>query len=156
MHFSGFNSVMRTVFSSLALGLLVSATAFAALNPVNKTDKGLALDGYDAVAYFMKQQAVRGNRNFTLEWNGATWRFSTLANKETFEKNPQRYAPQFGGYCSWAVGHNYTANGDPEAWTIIDNKLYLNYDKSVREMWLKEIPDLIKKGERNWPRLLKK
>ena len=77
------------------------------------------------------------------------------ANRDDFAKAPDKYAPQFGGYCAWAVAHNYTAGIDPEAWRIVDCKLYLNYSKDVQKKWEADIPGFIKAGTENWPKLKK-
>jgi hypothetical protein len=84
----------------------------------------------------------------------ATWRFASAENRELFIKDPQKHAPQFGGYCAWAVGHGYTANIDPEAWRIVDGKLYLNYSKGVQKMWEQDRGRWIEAGHANWPGLL--
>jgi hypothetical protein len=84
---------------------------------------------------------------------GATWRFSSVENRDQFIAAPERFAPQFGGYCAWALGHGYTAPSDPEAWEIIDGKLYLNYDRSVRAEWLKDARNWIQRGNHHWPSL---
>jgi YHS domain-containing protein len=126
------------------------------VDPVNKNNKNLALRGYDAVAYFTGGKLAAGRAEFQHKWQDAIWYFSSAANRDAFAKNPEKYAPQYGGYCAWAVAHNYTADGDPQAWKIVDGKLYLNYNLQVREMWEKAIPTYIKKGDENWPRLVKK
>ncbi len=136
--------------------VMPDATASAGIDPVNKGEDGEAIHGYDAVAYFTEGKPVRGDEAYAHEWMGATWYFSSDANKVLFIKEPNKYTPQYGGYCAYAVGNNYTANGDPIAWSIVDNKLYLNYNKKVREMWSKDKSDLIRKGDANWPGLLKR
>ncbi len=118
--------------------------------------KGVAVGGYDPVAYFTAGRAMRGLPTLTTEHEGATWRFATAANRDLFLADPTRYAPQFGGYCAWAVANNYTAKGDPEAWTVHDGKLYLNYNESVRKNWAKDIPGNVRKGNSNWPKVLEK
>lgn len=117
---------------------------------VNVDSKGLALDGYDAVAYFKENLPREGKAEFTADYNGAKWQFSSAENREAFTKEPAKYAPQYGGYCAWAVGHNYTAQGDPQAWKIVDDKLYLNYNKEVQAKWQQEIPKYIGDGDKNW------
>ena len=145
-----------TLVLVLIAGLvLVAAPAAHALSPVNKTLLGgLALDGYDPVAYFTDGKPVEGTKEFTLDWSGATWRFASEAHRDEFRKAPEKYAPQYGGYCAWAVSQNYTADSDPEAWTIIDGKLYLNYDRKILEKWKLDIPGNISKADGNWPKLL--
>jgi YHS domain-containing protein len=117
---------------------------------------GLALGGYDAVSYFIDSRAVKGEERFEVEWNGARWRFASAEHLERFKAEPARYAPQFGGYCAWAVSRGYTASGDPTAWSVVDGRLYLNYSASVRSMWEKDKPGNIAKGNANWPGVLEK
>lgn len=123
---------------------------------VNTSSDGLAVRGYDAVAYFTLQNAVEGNPQFTYAWNGAKWIFSSAENLEKFRANPAAYAPQFGGYCAYAVSHGHTADGDPQAWKVVDGKLYLNYSPEVKQMWEKEQDKFIKDGETNWAQFLVK
>lgn len=127
-----------------------SAVADAAFDPINKTQQGLALRGYDAVAYFAVDKAIEGSPRYEYVWQGAKWLFSSVENLEKFKAAPETYAPQFGGYCSFAVSNGYTADGDPNAWKIVDGKLYLNYSPEVRTLWEKEQSERIKKGEHNW------
>ncbi|MEW6131411.1 MAG: YHS domain-containing (seleno)protein [Acidobacteriota bacterium] len=124
------------------------------LDPVNKVDGNLALKGYDVVAYFTEGKAVEGATEFTYDWQGARWQFVNAANREAFMQAPEKYAPQFGGYCAWAVGHGYTANGDPTAWKIVNGKLYLNYNQKVKEKWEQDEANLIKQGDENFPGFL--
>jgi YHS domain-containing protein len=116
----------------------------------------LAIDGHDAVAYFKTGQPVKGAQEHAVTWNGASWRFASAENKAAFEANPQAFAPQYGGYCAWAVSEGYTAKGDPKHWRIVDGKLYLNYNAAVQTNWAKDIPARISKGDKNWPSVLGK
>lgn len=150
-------SILSRLFSVVALcGALFSApVAFARDAEVyTGTFSSLAAGGYDAVAYFKVGRPVAGNGQFSTEYKGATWRFSSKENLEAFRTNPAAYAPQYGGYCVWAVAQGYTASGDPEVWKIVNGKLYLNYDRSVQAKWEKDIPGFIAKGDRNWPDVL--
>jgi YHS domain-containing protein len=115
----------------------------------------LALDGYDAIAYFKTGKPEKGSADHAVTWNGATWQFSSAENKAAFEAEPEAYAPQYGGYCAWAVSEGYTAKGDPSHWRIVGGKLYLNYNASVQRTWEKDIPSRIAKGDKNWPAVLK-
>lgn len=137
---------------TLALG---AALAKDPVDPINKTKSGLALKGYDAVAYFTKSTPTKGSPEFTHSWNGATWQFASAANRDSFAQDPTRFAPQFGGYCAWAVSKNYTADADPTAWKIVDGKLYLNYNQEVQKMWSQDIPGRIQAASKNWPTLHK-
>lgn len=121
---------------------------------VNVNAEGVALHGHDAVAYFTDGAAVPGGARFEHQWNGARWRFSSAANRDTFAKAPEKYAPQFGGYCSWAVSRNYTADVDPKAFAVVNGKLYLNYSTDVQTRWRVDRDGNITKAEGNWPGLL--
>lgn len=140
----------------IALGLALTAAApAAAAEPAVFADwRGRAIRGYDPVAYFTEGRPVEGSKDFTHEWMGATWYFASAANRDAFAAEPERYAPQYGGYCAFAVANGSTASIDPEAWRIVDGKLYLNYSKSVFAKWLKDIPGYISKADANWPRVI--
>jgi YHS domain-containing protein len=147
----------RKTFSFLTAGLLAALvlTAAAKVHPVNKNRKGVAIKGYDPVAYFEQNGPLKGKSDFAHDWNGASWWFSSAANRDTFAAAPEKYAPQFGGYCAWAVSNGYTADTDPDAWRVVDGKLYLNYNKEVQRMWLQDVRKRIEDGNRNWPALHK-
>ena len=125
------------------------------VEPVYKFQGRLALNGFDAVAYFNEGLPVKGSSQFSHQWNGAIWHFASETNRDSFASHPLKYAPQYGGYCAWAVGHGYTAKGDPQAWKIVDDKLYLNYDLDVKARWEQDIPTYISRAENNWTRFLK-
>lgn len=142
-------------FAVLAASLFAAVPASAREAEVyTGTFSSLAVGGYDAVAYFKIGKPVEGTAQFATEYKGATWRFASNENLDAFKANPTAYAPQYGGYCAWAVSQNYTASGDPNVWKIVNGKLYLNYDKSVQAKWEKDIPGLIAKAEKNWPGVL--
>lgn len=152
------NIVTRISKSALiVVGLLiVSFQTFAAEPPVFTGRGEFAINGYDAVAYHKQQKPVKGNSEFTAQWNGAKWRFASDENRSLFESDPERWAPRYGGYCAWAVSNNYTAKTDPDAWSIVDDRLYLNYNRRIRKKWSKDIPGNIKRADANWPEVLKK
>ena len=139
----------------IAAPLLAAPDAALAGKAPVYSSSGAAIRGYDPVGYFKQNRPVRGSNSHTSTWNGATWRFASAENKAAFDANPARYAPQFGGYCAWAVSQGYTASTAPDAWTIYNGKLYLNYSKSVRARWEQNKPGNIAKGNRNWPGVLK-
>lgn len=132
-----------------ALSLAGEARVFSGSVP------GVAINGYDAVAYFAEETPVRGSEAFTYAWNGATWRFASAENRDAFAEDPEKYAPQYGGYCAYAVARGYTAKTEPEAFSIVDGKLYLNYSLQVRAVWSKDITGYVAKGDANWPAVLK-
>ncbi len=141
--------------------LLASAMASLALpaaadEPPIYAVSRLAIQGYDPVAYFTEGKPVEGSEAHQLMWMGATWRFASAANREAFERNPQRFAPQYGGYCAYAASQGYVAPTDPSAFTVHDGKLYLNYSRQVRGIWEKDIPGFVKSADTHWPKPLKK
>ena len=113
-----------------------------------------ALSGYETVAYFTDGKPVKGSKKFKTEYKGAEWRFSSQENLDKFLANPTAFAPQYGGYCAWAMGRGYTAEGNPKHWKIVDGKLYLNYDASVKKEWEVDIPGFIAKADVNYPNLV--
>ena len=115
-----------------------------------------AIRGHDVVAYFTQGKPVEGKRDFSHQWNNTTWRFASAGHRDLFAANPEKYAPQYGGWCAWAVSQGYTASVDPTAWRIVDGKLYLNYSKSVQSQWVQNIPGNIAKGDANWPGIKQK
>jgi len=125
------------------------------VEPVNRNSQGVALKGYDVVAYFDPGKATKGSAQFSHPWNGAMWWFTSPANRDRFASAPEKFAPQFGGYCAWAVSNNYTADADPEAWKIVDGKLYVNYNRDVQKKWEKEVDQRIANASKNWPNLHK-
>lgn len=148
---------MKTAFSTFAALVLLSAlsTPASAAPAVNADKDGLALRGYDPVAYFVSDKAIEGKASISHEHNGITYHFASADNRHKFIKNPAAYLPQYGGYCAWAVSRGYTANTDPTAWKIVDGKLYLNYNHKVKAQWVKDIPGNIAKANKNWPALKK-
>jgi YHS domain-containing protein len=142
--------MIRIILLAVSLALLVPAAAFAK-DPVNESFLGVAIDGADPVAYFDESRHVEGSSDYEVEWQGATWRFANADRRDRFQAEPEKYAPQFGGYCAWAVSQGYTAPIDPEAFSIVDGKLYLNYDEDIQAKWRKDQAALIAAAEKNWP-----
>ena len=143
----------------LATLLVVAFTnapeAYAADEIYTGTFSNNAVSGYDAVAYFSQQKAVRGSEQFTTDYKGATWLFSSQENRDAFVKNPDKYAPQYGGHCAYAVAKNDLVSADPEAWKIVDGKLYLNYDHDIQKEWEMKQAEYVSKADANWPELNK-
>lgn len=117
-------------------------------------DAGLAIRGTDPVAYFAEGAAISGRPEFAYSWRNATWQFASAENRDLFAANPEQYAPQYGGFCAWAVSEGYTASIDPEAWRIVDGRLYLNYSQGVQRQWEQDIPGNISRADENWPGVL--
>jgi YHS domain-containing protein len=147
---------MRMLLTLLTAVLLGGAAGAQAPVMMNRTEAKLGNHGYDVVAYFTQGEAVKGSPSFEHEWNGATWRFASAAHRDAFKRDPEAYAPQFGGFCAWAVSRNYTADVDPEAFAIVDGKLYLNYSKLVQLRWGMDRKGNIAKGHENWPKIAAK
>jgi YHS domain-containing protein len=141
----------------LAFAPVVIATPAYAAKPAVSVGfaSNAAVRGYDTVAYFTAGAPTKGDARYTTMWNGAQWSFSSAANRDLFKANPERYAPQYGGYCAWAVSQGYTAGIDPTAWKIVDGKLYLNYNREIQQRWEKNIPGNIAAANKNWPSVLK-
>ena len=140
---------------ALALGF---AAAASAADPVYTGLLGnTAVSGYDAVAYHTDRNAVEGKEQFSAEWNGARWQFASQAHLDAFKAEPAKYAPQYGGYCAYGVGEkNYLVKSDPQAWDIVDGKLYLNYDLGVQKLWKADRNKLIKQADERFPTLVSK
>ena len=117
---------------------------------------GVAIRGTDPVSYFKENRAVKGSPSFTATYKGSVFRFASAANRDEFSAAPERYAPQYGGFCAYAVAMGYKASIDPDAFTIVDGRLYLNYNKPTEVLWRKDIPGYIRKGDANWPAVSKK
>ncbi len=141
------------IVSPLALLVAGSLPARAAENLVFATD-GIAINGTDPVGYFTQSQAVPGSPEFSLDWNGARWLFASAENRAAFEAAPEAMAPRFGGYCAFAVSRGYVAPSVPEAWTVFEDRLYLNFSTGVRRRWRKDMVANIAKAEANWPGVL--
>jgi YHS domain-containing protein len=141
------------VSRKLALvAVLLFALPAAAKSPVNKTLLGgTAVKGYDVVAYFEDGRALEGSSDFEVEWHGATWRFASAEHRDRFAADPQRYAPQYGGYCAYGMAKGKAVGIDPQAWTIVDGKLYLNYSKKVQALWEQDVPGYVARADANWP-----
>lgn len=134
------------------LFLLTLACAASAEDEVFVTDSA-AIRGHDPVAYFTEGKPVPGDPEIRHEWNGATWLFASAANRDRFAAEPARYAPQFGGFCAYGLSRGYKVGTDPAAFTIHNDKLYLNYSLPVRATWLQDTDAYVKKGEDNWKTL---
>ena len=136
--------LVRTLLGAL---LLAASTLSLAAAPVNTLKRGLisdsatgvAINGYDTVAYFTDKKAVKGSDANTFAWNGASWKFASKEHLDLFKASPEKYAPQYGGYCAYGVSQGYLVSIEPEQFTVLDGKLYLNYDASVQKKWTKDI-----------------
>lgn len=143
--------VATAIFFSMAVPSLAEAKS-----EIYKNWQGVAIKGYDPVAYHKQGKPAKGANKYELNWKDAKWRFASAEHRDLFKADPETYAPRYGGYCAWAVSQGYTASVDPEnAWTIFEGKLYLNYNIDVKKKWQMDIPGNIKKADANWPGVLK-
>lgn len=115
-----------------------------------------AIKGYDTVAYFTQEKPVEGKEGITAEYQGVTWRFVSEENKALFEKNPEKYAPQYGGYCAYAMSRGDFAKIEPEAWIIINGKLYLNYNSKIQKEWDEDRLGYIQSANAAWEKVIAK
>ena len=120
------------------------------------TVKGFAIKGYDAVAFFTLKKGEKGSEQFSYDWKGSKWLFSSKENLDLFKSDTETYAPQYGGYCAWGMKNGYKAKTDPaNAWIIHNGKLYLNYNQSIKNKWLKDKNGYIKTADENWKKKVK-
>lgn len=139
--------------------IITSTTVLAADPPIYSHKTKGAIKGIDVVAYYKLspgQPAVKGLDEFSYEWKGATWKFSNEEHLNAFIKTPEAYMPQYGGYCAFALGHNFTTSSRPDSWSIIDGKLYLNHNKVSYKKFQLDTIGMIAKADRNWPQVLTK
>jgi hypothetical protein len=134
--------------AAAALALLAAPPALAgSVNEVN----GLAIKGYDPVAYFTEGRAVDGSPTITATHEGATFEFASAANRDLFAADPARYALQYRGFCAFGASRGYKADTDPRAFTVVNGKLYLNYNLEVRDEWSRDVPGHVARADANWP-----
>ncbi len=132
--------------------ILASITTVSAASPINTLEKsgffgykdsGIAIRGYDTVAYWTLGEPAEGSDDYTTEWMGATWKFASEEHLDLFTGNPEKYAPQYGGYCAYGVSQDYLVKIEPDQWSIVDDRLYLNYDAKVQRTWKMDMPGYI-------------
>lgn len=145
---------MITRRTALATLLAAAATPALASRPeIYKSNENVAVNGYDVTAYFTEANHVQGLPEFSAEWLGATWLFASAEGLARFTAAPESYAPQYGGHCAYAASKNALASTVPEAWTIIEGKLYLNFSLGVRDLWRRDFELYIEQANANWPGL---
>lgn len=151
------NNNLRTLCLVLIFAILAIAAPSVAesKSEINQNWRGIAIKGYDPVAFHTQGAPAKGSREYEFEWKDAKWRFASGEHRDLFSANPEKYAPKYGGYCAWAVAEGYTAGVDPEnAWNIVDGRLYLNFNVEIKQKWEKDIPGHIKRADANWPAVL--
>ena len=146
---------IRYAYMVTALLLFLSGCTSLDKHPVY-AEEGVAINGYDPVAYFVENAPVKGEPQFTTEHEQVMWRFSSAENQAKFEHEPMRYLPRYGGYCAYAMSHGFVVDTVPEAFSVINDKLYLNYSLGVRENWLEDTKGYIEEADRQWRKKLSK
>ena len=139
---------MKSIFSIALFALSVTYSMAQTTSYFNSN--GVAIRGYDPVAYFTENKPVEGSKQYNFSWQGTEWHFKSQENLDAFKANPDKYAPQFGGYCAYGVSEDHKSPTEPAAFTIVNDKLYLNYNKRVKQMWMKDTKARIEKAESNW------
>ena len=154
--------------SALSAAILFVGVCLLTINAVSESDGdtaagssikfyaysgGVAAGGYDVVSFFTEARAVKGAPENFAEWGGEKWHFASAENRAAFLKNPLHYIPQYGGHCAYGVSQGYLVRGDPQAWSIHDGKLYLNYNKNIRIAWLAAATEFITQSIPNWQKL---
>lgn len=155
----GKKEMLKNIFTIITL-LFITSCAGAKIGGggvnTHKVDgvRNVAIKGYDPVAYFRSLKPIKGSSEHSLKWNGATWFFVSEQNKQSFEINPERYAPQYGGYCAYGISvPERKIDIDPQAWNIHKGKLYLNYTPNTQDIWKENKEDHIEAADKNWPRI---
>lgn len=156
-------SLQRRIVLTLGAAAMLASTAVFAAPPINTLKGGLfggrtdtAILGYDTVAYFTDGKPVKGQDAFVTEWMGAKWKFASQSHLDLFKASPEKYAPQYGGYCAYGVSQDNLVSIEPDKFKVEGGKLYLNYDAGVQATWLKDVSGYIKQADAKFPALLKK
>ncbi len=143
-----------TTFKSIALAasltLATVGAALAAGPEINASSTGLALQGYDPVAYFTLGEPTKGSWKITTTYDDATYRFASEEHKAAFEADPAAFLPEYGGYCAFGAAMGFKFDGDPNHWKIVDGELFLNISQDIQERWVKDIPGFVEKADANW------
>ena len=150
---------LHAFFLAIGLALFMAlapaqASAQSADPIYTSKSSNIAVGGYDTVAYFTQSDAVKGSSDFQTTYKGAQFLFSSQQNLDTFMASPEKYAPQYGGYCAWAIAHDKTAKGNPKYWAVVDGKLYLNLSRGIQKKWKKNQAEFIQDADTNYPNLV--
>ncbi len=146
---------MKKLYLTAIFALVTVFLIFSQNNKgkIYSTSSG-AIKGYDPVAYFTMDTAVKGEDDLIYQWKGADWHFVNEKNKDLFMENPEKYAPEYGGYCAYAMAEGKRVKIDPEAWSVVDEKLYLNYSRNIQDKWMKQMNEYITEADREWKELM--
>jgi len=148
---------MKYLLATLGLIFALSlGTQAKEIKPINSGITKVAIKGYDTVNYFTEKKPAKGSKEFSTSYMGATWHFKNQVHLDLFNASPEKYAPQYGGYCAYAVSQNDTAKIDPTQWTVLENRLYLNYNKKIQKKWNADRANYITLANVNWQKFKKK
>ncbi|KIC13769.1 twin-arginine translocation pathway signal protein [Leisingera sp. ANG1] len=150
------NVILRLVLMAAAVLFLSMPDTVRAEPAVFSSRSGVAIGGYDAVAFFERGAAEQGRRSHAVMWKGVVWRFASSRNQALFEANPRAYAPAFGGYCAYAMSRGQLHEGNPQLWAIVDGDLYLLNNRRVLVLWQADTAQMIAAGHIHWPAILRK
>lgn len=140
-----------TLLGAIVLGTVISTGGIAASDGRIYAEDGVAISGADPVAYFERGEATQGRPEHSYQWRGVEWHFANAEHRAMFADNPQKYAPEYGGWCAWAAARGDAAATTPEAWSIVDGKLYLNYSQGIQKRWERDPDGFIERADANWP-----
>jgi len=143
-----FKTYFLAALMALGLSVNVKAADFAHSTP--------AVQGYDVVSYQVSKRPVRGTGHYVSNYEGGVYQFSSADNKAVFDADPAKYVPAYNGYCAFGVSVGKKFIGDPEVWRVVDNRLYLNLDASIQDMWLEDVPGRIKTADNEWKKIADK
>ena len=141
---------MKTIKQNLAILILLTGSIFSVLAMAGITTAAPAVSGYDVVSYHQDSGPTRGDGSFVSDYDGETYLFASQENKATFDSDPEKYVPAYGGYCAYGVSVGKKFHTDPLAWKVVDGSLYLNLNKKVQDLWIKDVPGNIVKADNNW------
>ncbi|HEY3915384.1 MAG TPA: YHS domain-containing (seleno)protein [Verrucomicrobiae bacterium] len=144
------------LLSFLALGLVLPAFAQTSKTLVNVDDSGVAIQGYDPVAFFTDHKPVKGAADLQSTYHGGTYWFASSEHKALFDANPGKYEPSFGGYCAYGVSRSKLVDIDVNAFQIVDGRLLMQYSKSIRDDFAADAKNRLAKADANWPGLVAK
>lgn len=152
-----FAGLLAVAFIAVAATIYLMPDANGAQSAINTLgSEGVAIKGYDPVAYFTEGAPHKGKPEFAVTHGGAKWYFASAENKAKFEADPEKYIPAYGGYCAYGVAQGYLVKIEPDAWAIRNGKLYLNYDKSIQTKWAASPGEYIREADKQWPGLVAK
>ena len=134
-------------------GLFISSLSFAGVE-VETDENGITLAGHDAVSYFTENAAVEGSTEFTAVHNDAIYLFSSADNRDAFNANPEKYQPEFGGFCAYGASLGKKFDIDGKAFEVVNGKLYVNKSPNVYEIWAQDKAENINKANQQWPNIV--